>query len=213
MATHNLIELDQSEASIVRRRLQHWSEFEEQAIKPLIQNLSGIRITKPQYVTNVYPLYYWAYDKVKVGGRRVYTYVQGLLPELFPTSSVSLSEDDSYPHLRRIVDSEIDVLVEDRDYFLFIEAKTPTAGQRIRYQDSGGVRQLVRQYIQGRILEKLVGKHFVLGAIGANNGRPIEIKPKPIEQALLRLVNDDGKLSTITDLVWPSTTVGAQSAG
>ena len=208
MVTYDLIELDQSEASIVRRRLQQWSEFDEQAIKPLIQNLSGIRVTEPRWVTNVYPLYYWAYEKVKVGGRKVYTYVRHLLPELFATSTVSLSEDDLHLHLRRIMNSEIDILVEDLDYFLFIEAKTPPAGQKTRYQDKGGVRQLVRQYIQGRILEKLVGKSFVLGAIGANNGQPIRIKPKPTEQALLRLVNDEWELLIITDLVWPPMIAG-----
>ena len=67
---YELIDIDQMEPSIVRRRLRRWTEADEGSITPLVaglQNkgaLSGIQIQKPRYETNVYPLYYyWAHTK------------------------------------------------------------------------------------------------------------------------------------------------------
>ena len=61
---YQLIDIDQMEPSIVRRRLRRWTEADAAEITPLIAalqdkgSLSGIQIQKPRYETNVYPLYY-----------------------------------------------------------------------------------------------------------------------------------------------------------
>ncbi len=217
MGQHKLIGLDKSEASIVRRHLHQWSKADEQAIRPLIravqekQGLSDIHITEPRWETNVYPLYYWVHKAVD--GKRVYDHVLELLPKPFSTSNMSLPEKELRLHLRRMMNSEIDILVEDFDYFLFIEAKTPKVGQKIRFQTISGVHQLVRQYVQGRILEKLIRKPFALATIVASNAELIKIPLNPTEQALLRLVNEERRSLEILELPWTTMAAAAQTAG
>lgn len=223
MDRYRLIGLDQMEASIVRRRLHQWSKADEEAILPLItalqekRYLSHVHIAEPRWETNVYPLYYWAYREV--GKKGACDHVLASLPNLFPTSTLSVPQEELRLHLARMVNSEIDILVEDVDYFIFIEAKEATTGQKIKFQDKGGVRQLVRQYVQGRILEKLMEeefslkKTFALATIGANNEQTIEIIPNPTEQALLLLIGDDKHLLKIPDLAWTQLSGSARSAG
>jgi hypothetical protein len=206
MGAYKLIGLDDSEASIVRRHLHQWSKTDEQAIRPLIlaiqekQGLSDIHITEPHWETNVYPLYYWA--ERAAGSKRAYNHVLEFLPNLFPASKASLPETELRLHLKRIMNSEIDILVEDFDYFLFIEAKAPKTGRKTKFQTIAGVHQLVRQYIQGRILEELIRKPFALATIGANNEGSIRILLNTIKQALLRLVNEERRSLEILNFPW-----------
>ncbi len=130
----------------------------------------------------------------------------------FPTAATTpLTGKDLLLHVTRVVNSEIDILVEDHDYFLFIEAKVPTPSGKVKFQNIGSVHQLVRQYIQGRILEKLIGKRFALAGVGANNAEPIRIDLGVTERALLSLINEDQQSLEIIDLSWPIAV--AQSAG
>jgi hypothetical protein len=117
-------------------------------------------------------------------------------------SNASLSPDELRLHVTRMVNSEIDILVEDADYFLFVEAKIPTAGHRTAFSILSGVHQLVRQYVQGKILEKIIGKTFALATIGPNNAEPIKIIPNLTEKMLLRLVGEERELLDILDLPW-----------
>lgn len=216
MGRYKLIELDKAEASVVRRRLHQWSKADEQAIVPLIgalqqkECLSNVHIKEPRWETNVYPLYYWAQHEV--GSKRAYDHVFETLPNLFPASAVSVPREALRQHVKRMVNSEIDILVEDVDYFVFIEAKESTARQKVKFQDKGGVRQLVRQYVQGKCLERLTAKVFALATIGANNGRAINIQLNATELALLQLVNDERQSLEIIDLSWKPMIAGAQSA-
>lgn len=211
MEDHQLINLDLMEASVVRRRLRQWSKGDERPVLPLITALQdkryliGVHINDPRWETNVCPLYYWAYRKV--GSKKVYDYVFDSLPTL----KVPLSQDDLRVHVRRIVNSEIDILVEDLNYFVFIEAKEAMPGQKIIFQDRGGVRQLVRQYLQGKILQKFLGKAFALAAIGANNAQPININLNEIERGLLQLVDEKKESLEVIDLSWPETIASVQT--
>jgi len=206
MGEYKLIGIDDSEASIVRRHLHQWSEADEQAITPLILavqeklGFSDIHITEPHWETNVYPLYYWA--ERAVGSKRAYDHVWEFLPNLFPACNASFPERELRLHLKRIMNSEIDILVEDFDYFFFIEVKTPKTGRKSTFQTIAGIHQLVRQYIQGRILEKLVHKPFSLATIGVSNAESTRILLNSIEQALLRLVNEERQSLEILNLPW-----------
>jgi hypothetical protein len=197
MDGYNLIDVDKTEASIVRRRLHQWSRADEEVIKPLVlaiqeqQCLPNFPIVAPRWETNVYPLYYWVRDKV--GRKKVYEHVFTSLPQ---------PQEELRVHVRAIVNSEIDILVEDADYFLFVEAKIPIDGQTIKFQMIRGVHQLVRQYVQGRILEKCIRKPFALVTIGANSGETIRIDLNPTEQELLRLVGEEKESREIIDLPW-----------
>ena len=206
MDNYKLIHLDQMEASIVRRRLLGRSKADQEVATALVhalqgkQCLSNIHITEPWYVTNVYPLYfYWAHDQ-HLKHREVYDRVFQLLP----TDNFTMPKAELRPHVWRVADTEIDILVEDVEYFVFIEAKEPKPGHKVKFQNQGGVHQLVRQYVQGRILEKRISKTFALATIGANNGQMLEIKLNPTERALLQLIEEEKEVLQVIDLSWPS---------
>lgn len=215
MDRYKLLGLDQMEASIVRRHLHQWNKADEQVITPLIaalqqgRCLSNLPIREPRWETNVYPLYYyWAYHH-KVSHKKVYDRVFASLR----TTAVSVPEEDLRTHVARVVNTEIDILVEDVEYFVFIEAKVVAVGQKVKFEKIGGVHQLVRQYIQGRILETLTGKTFALATIGANNEQPIKIPLNPTERDLLRLVDEERQSLEIPDLAWTLLSATAQAAG
>jgi len=215
MDRYKLIGLDQMEASIVRRYLHQWNKADEQAITPLItalqqgRCLSNVHVREPRWEINVYPLYYyWAHYR-KIIHKEVYECVFGSLP----MDTVSIPEKDLRTHVARVVNSEIDILVEDVEYFLFIEAKVAIVGRKVKFENTDGVHQLVRQYIQGRILVTLIGKQFALATIGANNAQPITIRLNETEQALLRLVGEERQLLEIPDLAWTLLSATDQAGG
>ncbi len=200
MDRYKLIDLDQMEASVVRRHLHRWNKADEQAITPLLtalqqeRCLSKVHIREPRWETNVYPLYfYWAHYR-KVPHKEVYERVLASLPRFCVA--------DLRMHVARVADTEIDILVEDVEYFVFIEAKVPKEDQKVKFEKTGGVHQLVRQYVQGRILESLIGKTFALATIGANNAQTIEIRLNDKEQALVQLVGEERQRLEILDLAW-----------
>lgn len=205
---YKLIDLDQMEASVVRRRLRRWTKGDEQAIIPLIhalqrrQCLSNVRIVEPRYETNVYPLYFYWRCGQKVSHRQVYDRVFRILP----TERLSMPKDELCSHVAHTVDSEVDILVEDVEYFVFIEAKEVAPGAKVKFEKKGDVHQLVSQYIQGKILEKVTSKTFALATIGANKGKPLEIPLNATERALLQLVHEDKATLPVIDLSWPSLT-------
>ena len=80
---------------------------------------------------------------------------------LFPEVVHPLSKDELYKHLPSVADAEIDLLIEDADYFMLIEAKNPPPGKKAKFEKGGGVHQLVRQCLQGKILERLINKVFL----------------------------------------------------
>ena len=86
--------------------------------------------------------------------------------------------------------------------WLFIEVKIPKPGQKTKFQTIAGVHQMVRQYIQGRILEKIIRQPFALATIGASDAESIEIPLNEQEQSLLRLVNEERQSLEVPDLPW-----------
>ena len=209
MRKYALIGLDQMEASVVRRRLHQWNKADEQAITPLIgalqqkQLLSEVHIKEPRWETNVYPLYYyWAYQH-SLSSKDVYDRVFGSLP----TDKVSVPDGQLRAHVERVVNSEIDILVEDIEYFAFIEAKIVKQGQKVKFEN-GGIHQLVRQYVQGKILEQLTSKTFELATIGVTDKAQVtKIDLNDTELALLRLVGEEKRSLAVVDLPWSVMTV------
>ena len=78
------------------------------------------------------------------------------------------------PHIHRIGDTEIDILIEDCEYFVFVEAKNAPEGKKPKFETTGDVHQLVRQYLQGKLLEKVISKTFAYATIGVNSGSDVE---------------------------------------
>lgn len=214
-SSHKLIDLDQMEPTLVRRRLRRWSKADEEVITALIhplqqrQCLANSRVLEPRYETNVYPLYFYWRHRQNVSHREVYNHVFQSLP----TDRLSMPQDQLRSHVGHTVDSEVDLLVEDIEYFIFIEAKEVAPGGKVKFEKKAGVYQLVSQYVQGKILAKLISKFFAIATIGANKGETLEIKLNPAERALLQLVGEDKECLSVVDLTWPSLAVTAQASG
>jgi len=214
MEKHALIGLDQMEASVVRRRLHQWNKADEQAILPLIdalqrkQRLSNVQIKEPRWETNVYPLYYYWAHQHGLSPKEVYNRVF----ESLPTGKVPVPEGQLRAHVARVVDSEIDILVEDIEYFVFIEAKIVRQGRKVKFEN-GGIHQLVRQYVQGRILEELTGKTFELATIGATDKSEVTtIDLNDTELALLHLVGEKKQSLEVVGLSWSVMTGGSRTS-
>lgn len=211
--SHQLIDLDQMEASIVRRRLRRWSPADQEVAIALVhalqrmQCLSNCRVVEPYYETNVYPLYYYWRHGRQVSHREVYDHVFQSLG----TERLSTTADELRPHVGHTVDTEVDILLEDVDYFVFIEAKEAMTGRKVKFEKKRGVHQLVSQYVQGKILEKMISKSFVLATIGANKGEPVEIKLNSAERMLLQLVGNNSDVFSVVDLTWPSCAAAVQA--
>ncbi|MDE2059800.1 MAG: hypothetical protein KGL31_01075 [candidate division NC10 bacterium] len=211
MGEYKLIDLDQMEASVVRRRLGY--KADDHALTLLLTALRlekcllNVQTRRPRCETNVYPLYYyWAHHRA-VTHKEVYDRVFDSLP----TGKVAVLEDQLRTHVASVVDNEIDLLVEDIDYFVFIEAKFPKQDHNAKFEP-GVVHQLVRQYVQGRILEAITNKTFTLATIGANNGQPIDLRLSERERVLLRLVNEEREQLRVIDLAWPPILAAASEA-
>ena len=91
--------------------------------------------------------------------------------ESFQMYAERVPDKSLIPHIQRLADTEIDILIEDRDYFVFVEAKNVQEGRKAKFENIGGVHQLVRQYLQGKLLEKMISKMFALATIGVNGGQ------------------------------------------
>jgi hypothetical protein len=155
------------EASVVRRRLHTWCDADEETVRPLLLELQRLGclsngpIVAPRWETNVYPLYYWASHRVRAREPYAWVYYQLTVSAVGGGRAIVGVDDAPMPpeelrvHVRRMVDSEIDILIEDRDYFVFIEAKEPGVGRKAVFADKGGLRQLIRQYVQGVVSVKV----------------------------------------------------------
>jgi len=194
----------------VRRRLRRWSRADEDSIKPLIhafqqkRNLSPKlrispeqRIVEPRYETNVYPLYYYSLQETGTH-RQVYDYVFKNLP----AENSPMELEELRAHVGHTVDSEIDILIEDTEYFIFIEAKEVAPNGKVKFEKKCGVHQLVNQYLQGKILEKLISKRFFLATVGANRGEIRDVPLSKPEQALMQLVDGQRSILSVVDLSW-----------
>ncbi len=202
---YRLIDIDQMEPSIVRRRLRRWTKADEAAITPLVAGLrnkgalSGIPIQKPRYETNVYPLYYYWSHTNGLPHKQVYSKVV----ESFQMYTETAPDKSLLPHIQRLADTEIDILIEDREYFVFVEAKNVQEGRKAKFETAGGVHQIVRQYLQGKLLEKTISKMFALATIGVNKGRDVKIKLNDREVEMLSLVGATDTCLSVADLLWP----------
>ena len=207
MSAYKLLELDRDEKTIIRRALYRESRAGEQAIAEIFSRIrrahtpSNARLIKPRWETSVHPLYFWAYSETKCepgkGGnfRACFDHVVEKLPKIY-------CEELREPFWYTVVDCEIDILVEDAEFFLFLEAKIPVRGTDIDwYKSKQGVHQLVHQYVQGSLIKKFVvpEKEFALATIGANNAEPHNIQLNATERKLMALVDYNGDSLSIPD--------------
>ena len=94
------------------------------------------------------------------------------------------------------------MLIEDNNYFVFVEVKSPGAGRRPRFtrDREKGIHQLVRQYVQGKFLERAVGKKFMIATIGACGLSPLGLNQ--VERLLLEGIGEEREDLEIYDFPW-----------
>ena len=209
---NKLIAPDGSEPNYVRRRLLR---TDPALIKPLLESLQqrggpleGVRIDKPEYTTNAWPLYvYCCGTDDWPPAKLVYDQVTLLLRN--EKAAQSVDEDRLNMLVQGLANTEIDILVEDTDYFVFIEAKKMRPGDKPRFGRKSDVHQLVWQHAQGKLLERAMKKdgghkRFALATIGAySDGKEHEVPLTQAARELLQLVGDDRTTLSVVGIPWP----------
>jgi hypothetical protein len=203
MTEYKLIGLDKMEATKLRRRLDPWTSSKSEPVKPLIKDLFAqcgctLKIDEPRWEANVYPLYYYYPESLQGKEHAVYERVfvdyERLFAEVDQPLKAIMRE-----YIVRITNAEIDLLIEDKDYYIFVEAKDPRPDQKVRFA-GGTIHQLVCQFVQGKILEKLIDKRFMMATLGVGL---LDLSAlNDTNKSLMAAVgNSDGKIE-LCDFKW-----------
>jgi hypothetical protein len=207
MENYQLVGVDQMEATKLRRKLDPidpWDSGKTERVKPVIAEIAktcedGITPIDPRWEHGVYPLYYLykrdPRDTLSTVCSRILEDYNTLFPELkdkYPAEKLTAFVDD-------IANTEVDLLIEDVDYFIFVEAKNPPDGRLARFQMKRGVHQLVLIYAEGLFLAKSIKKRFVLATLGT---KMTSHSLTPADQTLLALLGDTNKELRFCDLSW-----------
>jgi len=171
MSEYKLIGLDKMEATKLRRKLdppERWKSSRSAPVTSLINKVFQaygclLKIDDPRWETHVCPLYYY-YSESSLGRTqplydRIFLEYGKHFSEVPEVSRLSFKE-----YVGTVATAEIDLLIEDTEYFIFVEVKDPRENEKPRFS-KGPIHQLVRQYVQGKVLEKLIGKRFMMATI------------------------------------------------
>jgi hypothetical protein len=207
MTDYQLVGVDQMEASKLRRKLDpmdSWDIAKTERVKPVIAEIAnscGRDITpeEPRWESSVYPLYYMYAGKARGNVNALYDKLLADYVEMFPELQCTVSPDQLTAFIRDIANTEIDLLIEDVDYFIFVEAKDPPDGKPPRFQMRDGVHQLVLQYAEGLFLAKKIRKKFFLATLGTKMNY---YNLTPADQNLLAIFGDGSKELKFCDLTW-----------
>jgi len=207
MDGYKLIDRDQMEPSKLRRKLDPWNSAKSHCVKPLITEIlssyshNGIKLAEPKWEIHVYPLYYYYYeDRAKRKKKSVFPRIFEEYQRLFSEVRSPLPRSELNTLITSVADAEIDLLIEDSDYFIFVEVKSPGAGQKPKFTKEKGIHQLVRQYVQGKFLERAVGKQFMIATIGAPLSAPVRLNQA--EKSLLEAIGEEREDLEISDYSW-----------
>ena len=119
-----------------------------------------------RWETSVFPLFYFTKTHnipSKAVYERIFEWAGHLPPHSEPPSIKKM--------LGPVADAEVDLLIESANYFMFIEAKKPDEPARFQRnkEEYGAIHQLVRQFVQGRLLASQIDKAFMLATLGASD--------------------------------------------
>jgi hypothetical protein len=204
MSNYKLVGIDKMEATKLRRKLDEaWTHAKSERVKPVVAEIAkacGVEITpiEPRWEYGVYPLYY-IYRTTGDTLTAVYWKIQQDYLAFFPETSQTCSPDQLKSLVENIANTEIDLLIEDHDYFIFIEAKDPPEGRPARFQIRAGFHQLVLQYAEGLFLTKKTNKRSFLATLGTKMNY---YNLTPADQNLLALLGDPTTQLKFCDLRW-----------
>jgi hypothetical protein len=205
MTEYRLVGVDQMEATKLRRKLEEpWSFEKSNRAKPVIAEIAktcdvGLTPTEPRWEHGVYPLYYMYRrdpgDTLNVVCSRILQDYNELYAEIkddHPRDELTTLAAD-------IANTEVDLLIEDVDYFVFVEAKDPPDGKLPRFQMRRGLHQLTLIYAQGLFLARKINKRFVLATLGTGI---TSYSLREADKKLLACLGDTSDGLTFCDLSW-----------
>ena len=191
--SYRLIGKDRMEPSILLRKLRPWRTKDADRAKSLVRAVldkykhNAWRCDPFRWETSVYPLFYFAKDRdmpIKAAYERVFGWASPPPDEIANPSLKAM--------LGPVANAEVDLLIESAHYFIFIEAKLrKKSGAKPRFQrnkeEYGSTHQLVRQFVQGRILASRINKEFMLATLGASDEGSIQVELRECDKRLLNL--------------------------
>ena len=193
--SYRLIGKDKMEAPILLRTLRPWRDEDAVRAQRLVDDIldrykhNAWRRDRFKWETCVYPLFYLAKDR-DMPSKAVYE-------RIFDWAGRP-SDEIEEPSLQKILDSvanaEVDLLIESANYFIFIEAKKPDKKARFsrNKKEYGATHQLVRQFVQGRILANRINKEFMLATLTPDEGS-IRVELSESDKRLLEVVEQGGQ--------------------
>ena len=194
--SYQLIGKDQMEPSILLRRLRRWRPEDADGAKPLVHAVldeyerNGWRRDRFKWDTSVYPLFYFITKAQDMPTKAVYERVFDLAGH----PSDEIEEPSLQKILGPVADAEVDLLIESAHYFIFIEAKKPDKKARFsrNKEECGATHQLIRQFVQGRLLAGQINKEFMLATLTHDEG-PIRVELSERDKRLLEVVGQSGQ--------------------
>ena len=170
--SYQLIGKDQMEPSILNRRLRQWRPEDASKAQDLVCGVLTAYGQKEwlcdpfRWETSVFPLFYFTKTR-DMPSKAVYERIF----EWAGHPSDAIENPSIKTMLGPVADAEVDLLIESANYFMFIEAKKP--GEKARFQrnkkEYGAIHQLVRQFVQGRLLASRIDKAFMLATLGPSD--------------------------------------------
>ena len=193
--SYRLIEKDQMEPSILLRELRPWRPEDANRAQSLVRAVlaeyerNGWRRDRFIWETSVFPLFYFAKDP-DMSNKAVYE-------RIFDWADPPSDGIDEKPPLKAMLGSvanaEVDLLIESANYFMFIEAKKLKKARFSRNKkDYGATHQLVRQFVQGRLLASQIKKEFMLATL-THNKDSIHVELSECDRRLLEVVGQSGQ--------------------
>ena len=194
--SYQLIDKDQMEPSILIRRLRQWRAEDASNVQDLVYGVLTAYGQKEwfcdpfRWETSVFPLFYFTKTR-NMPSKAVYERIF----EWAGHPSDAIENPSIKTMLGPVADAEVDLLIESANYFMFIEAKKP--GEKARFQrnkkEYGAIHQLVRQFVQGRLLSSQIDKAFMLATLGASDGDFVQVKLREGDRRLLQAVEQSEK--------------------
>ena len=194
--SYQLVGKDQMEPSILNRRLRPWRPEDDSRTQSLVQGVLAAYehnewLSDPfRWETSVFPLFYFTKTR-DIPSKAVYERIFEWAGHPSDHSeNLSIENPSIEKMLGPVADAEVDLLIESANYFMFIEAKKPS--EKARFQrnkkEYGAIHQLVRQFVQGRLLASRINKTFMLATLGASDGDFVQVELREGDVRLLKVV-------------------------
>ena len=200
--SYQLIDKDSMEPSILLRKLRPWRREDADRAQSLVHDVlaayerNAWRCEPFKWETSVCPLFCFIKDQdPDMTNKAVYERV-------FDWAGHPSDGIDEDPPLKAMLGpaavGEVDLLIESANYFIFIEAKVlRKPDDKAKFPPNKkkywAIHQLVRQFVQGRLLAGQISKEFMLATLGASDEDSVKVELSECDRRLLNAVGQSGQ--------------------